>query len=106
MKEDSGGISGSIHSIRPKIECVLPLSTPGSEMPTPEVKEAQMNLARNLFIMTAQNVEFLTSITVSTTRKCSDRTTMFCHHGDPSKSNESTDRGIEKWFPGMLPKVL
>jgi hypothetical protein len=22
------------------------------------------------------------------------------------KSDDSTDRGIEKWFPGMLPKVL
>jgi hypothetical protein len=26
--------------------------------------------------------------------------------GSHCKSDESTDRGIEKWFPGMLPKVL
>jgi hypothetical protein len=28
------------------------------------------------------------------------------HQGNERKSNEKTDRGIEKWFPGMLPKAL
>jgi hypothetical protein len=42
---------------------------------------------------------------VFTTKKCFDRTDHeYCE--SHCKSDMSTDRGIEKWFPGMLPKAL
>jgi hypothetical protein len=39
------------------------------------------------------------------TKKCSMRT-ISKHQGSYCKHNDSTDRGIEKWFPGMFPKAV
>jgi hypothetical protein len=42
---------------------------------------------------------------VSATRKCFEM--MICkRRRSHCKSNDSTDRGMKKWFPGMLPKAL
>jgi hypothetical protein len=43
---------------------------------------------------------------VSATKKCSERTTFLKFQGSYCKSDKSTDRSTEKWFPGMLPKSL
>jgi hypothetical protein len=43
---------------------------------------------------------------VSTTKKCSERTTIHVCQGSHCKSDKITDRGIEIWFPGMLSKAL
>jgi hypothetical protein len=46
------------------------------------------------------------TFSVSTSKKCSERTTIRKCWGNHCKSDESTDRCIKKWFPGMLPKAL
>jgi hypothetical protein len=38
--------------------------------------------------------------------KWSERTMIFKCQGSHHKSGESADKGIEKWFPGLLPKAL
>jgi hypothetical protein len=45
-------------------------------------------------------------VTVSPPKKCFERTVIHEHRGSHCKSDESTDRGIEKWFSGMLPEAL
>jgi hypothetical protein len=42
---------------------------------------------------------------VSATKKCSKRTTICMHQGSHCRTNESTDRAIGEWFPGMFPKA-
>jgi hypothetical protein len=42
----------------------------------------------------------------SATKKYSERTLIRKRWGSNCKRDESTDRGIEKWFPGMFPKAL
>jgi hypothetical protein len=39
---------------------------------------------------------------ISENKKCSERLT-FCEH---CKNEKNADRGIKKWFPGMLPRAL
>jgi hypothetical protein len=43
---------------------------------------------------------------VPVTIKCSERTRVSELRGSRCKSDESTGRGIEKWFRGMLPEAL
>jgi hypothetical protein len=43
---------------------------------------------------------------VSVKKKCSERTTIDEHQGSHCKSDESTNKIIEKWFPGMLSKAF
>jgi hypothetical protein len=43
---------------------------------------------------------------VSFSEVYSERTRVREHRVSPNKTDESTDRSIEKWFPEMLPKAL
>jgi hypothetical protein len=65
-----------------------------------------MALARDLIIMADKNADFLnTIITVLATKKCPEK--IVCEHrGSHCKIDKSTERGIKKTFPGMLPKVV
>jgi hypothetical protein len=66
-----------------------------------------MTLAGDRVTMADQDIAFLNNIMiVSATRRCSERTTVRERRGSRCKNNKSTDRGVEKWFPGMLPKAL
>jgi hypothetical protein len=43
---------------------------------------------------------------VSMTKNCSEKKTIRKHQGSHCKSDKHTDRGIKKWFPGVLSKAL
>jgi hypothetical protein len=43
---------------------------------------------------------------ISATKKCSDRSTIREKRRSYCKNDENTDRVIDKWCPGMLPKAL
>jgi hypothetical protein len=43
---------------------------------------------------------------VSVTKKCSEKPVIWEHWGSHWETDESTDRVIKKWFPGMLPRAL
>jgi hypothetical protein len=47
-----------------------------------------------------------TTFPVSANIKCSERTMIPERRGSNCKGDESTDRDIANWFPGMLPKAL
>jgi hypothetical protein len=76
-------------------------------MITPEHKETRMTLIGHLITLAEKDVDFFhNTIIVSATKMCSERTMIRERRGSHCKSSESTDRRIEKWLPGMLPKVL
>jgi hypothetical protein len=57
-----------------------------------------------------ENVDYLELVTswyfhVSKPKQCSERATILELRGSHCKSGESTERGIGKWFPGMLAKI-
>lgn len=88
-------------------------------MLTSELKDTRTTIAGDLITMAKLDIDFFMALEhmpyspdlqpsnfspVSATKKCTERITVCEHQGNHDKGHKSTERGMEKWFTGMLAK--